>query len=125
MSELQETLSKDDQFNYHLRDLGGISYGIEENNNFQNELSPSYDKEEFDFNLLQPDNINQQNQFDEFRLLLQDEDHANKIKIIPVKTVDEVLKVALTKSLTPIDWVEIDLSQTQKGKELSSERPVN
>ncbi|MFM8422295.1 MAG: hypothetical protein ACKN91_00280 [Candidatus Fonsibacter sp.] len=38
---------------------------------------------------------------------------------------DEVLKVALTKSLTPIDWVEIDLSQTQKGKELSSERPVN
>ncbi|GBL33983.1 MAG: endopeptidase La [Candidatus Fonsibacter ubiquis] len=47
------------------------------------------------------------------------------LKIIPVKTVDEVLKVALTKSLTPIDWVEIDLSQTQKGKELSSERPVN
>ncbi|MFN5132670.1 MAG: endopeptidase La [Candidatus Fonsibacter sp.] len=36
------------------------------------------------------------------------------LKIIPVKTVDEVLKVALTKSLTPIDWVEIDLSQTQK-----------
>jgi ATP-dependent Lon protease len=47
------------------------------------------------------------------------------LKIIPVKTVDEVLKVALTKSLTPIDWVEIDLSQTQKGKELLSERPVN
>ena len=47
------------------------------------------------------------------------------LKIIPVKTVDEVLKVALTKSLTPIDWVEIDLSQTQKGKELTSERPVN
>ena len=47
------------------------------------------------------------------------------LKIIPVKTVDEVLKVALTKSLTPIDWVEIDLAQTQKGKELSSERPVN
>jgi ATP-dependent Lon protease len=47
------------------------------------------------------------------------------LKIIPVKTVDEVLKVALTKSLTPIDWVEIDLSQTQKGKELSSERPIN
>jgi ATP-dependent Lon protease len=47
------------------------------------------------------------------------------LKIIPVKTVDEVLKVALTKSLTPIDWVEIDLSQTQKGKELASERPVN
>jgi hypothetical protein len=39
--------------------------------------------------------------------------------------VDEVLKVALTKALSPIDWVEIDLSQTQKGKELTSERPVN
>jgi len=47
------------------------------------------------------------------------------LKIIPVKTVDEVLKVALTKSLTSINWVEIDLSQTQKGKELTSERPVN
>jgi ATP-dependent Lon protease len=47
------------------------------------------------------------------------------LKIIPVKTVDEVLKVALTKSLAPIDWVEIDLSQTQKSKELTSERPVN
>ncbi|CAN1607152.1 K01338 lon; ATP-dependent Lon protease [Candidatus Pelagibacterales bacterium] len=47
------------------------------------------------------------------------------LKIIPVKTVDEVLKVALIKSLTPIDWVEIDLSQTQKSKELTSERPVN
>jgi ATP-dependent Lon protease len=47
------------------------------------------------------------------------------LKIIPVKTVDEVLKVALTKSLTPIDWVEIDLSQTQKSKELTSDRPVN
>ena len=47
------------------------------------------------------------------------------LKIIPVKTVDEVLKVALTKALSPIDWVEIDLSQTQKGKELTNERPVN
>ena len=47
------------------------------------------------------------------------------LKIIPVKTVDEVLKVALTKSLTPIDWVEIDISQTQKSKALTSERPVN
>ncbi len=47
------------------------------------------------------------------------------LKIIPVKTVDEVLKIALTNSLTPIDWVEIDLSQTQKSKEITSERPVN
>ena len=47
------------------------------------------------------------------------------LKIIPVKSVDEVLKVALTKSLSPIDWVEIDLSQTQKEKEITNERPVN
>jgi ATP-dependent Lon protease len=47
------------------------------------------------------------------------------LKIIPVKTVDEVLKVALTKTLTPVDWVEIDMSQTQKGKEIANERPVN
>ncbi len=47
------------------------------------------------------------------------------LKIIPVKTVDEVLKIALTKSLAPIDWVEIDMSQTQKPKEIQSERPVN
>jgi len=47
------------------------------------------------------------------------------LKIIPVKTVDEVLKVALTKTLTPVDWVEIDISQTQKGKEILNERPVN
>ena len=47
------------------------------------------------------------------------------LKIIPVKTVDEVLKIALTKNLTPVDWVEIDLSQTQKGNQLPSERPVN
>ena len=47
------------------------------------------------------------------------------LKIIPVKTVDEVLKIALTKNLTPVDWVEIDLSQTQKGNQHPSERPVN
>ena len=47
------------------------------------------------------------------------------LKIIPVKTVDEVLKVALTKTLTPVDWVEIDISQTQKSKEIVNERPVN
>ena len=47
------------------------------------------------------------------------------LKIIPVKTVDEVLKIALTKNLTPVDWVEIDLSQTKKGNQLPSERPVN
>ena len=30
------------------------------------------------------------------------------LKIIPVSTVDEVLKLALTKPLTPIKWNEVD-----------------
>ena len=30
------------------------------------------------------------------------------LKIIPVEHVDEVLKIALTKKLNPIDWIEVD-----------------
>ena len=30
------------------------------------------------------------------------------LKIIPVDHVDEVLKIALTKKLDPIDWIEVD-----------------
>jgi len=30
------------------------------------------------------------------------------LKIIPVKNVDEVLKIALSKDLTPVEWVEIE-----------------
>ena len=30
------------------------------------------------------------------------------IKIIPVETADEVLKIALTKELKPIEWSEVD-----------------
>ena len=47
------------------------------------------------------------------------------LKIIPVKTVDEVLKVALTKSLSPIDWVEVDISQNKKINNLSIDSPIN
>ena len=32
----------------------------------------------------------------------------DSVEIIPVKNVDEVLKVALTKSLKRVEWVEID-----------------
>jgi ATP-dependent Lon protease len=32
----------------------------------------------------------------------------NEIEIIPVSSVDEVLKYALTKELKPVDWVEVD-----------------
>ena len=39
------------------------------------------------------------------------------IEIIPVKNVDEVLKVALTKNLKPVEWVEVDqLSKKDKTK---------
>ena len=38
--------------------------------------------------------------------------------IIPVKNVDEVLKVALTKPLKRVEWVEVDqLSKKDKIKE--------
>jgi ATP-dependent Lon protease len=47
------------------------------------------------------------------------------LKIIPVKNVDEVLKVALVRELKPINWVEVDISQTQTGKENKNELPVN
>ena len=40
------------------------------------------------------------------------------IEIIPVKNVDEVLKVALTKSLKRVEWVEVDqISKKEKLKE--------
>ena len=44
------------------------------------------------------------------------------IEIIPVKTVDEVLKVALTRPLKRVEWVEVDqISKKDKSKkELST-----
>ena len=37
------------------------------------------------------------------------------IKIIPVETADEVLKIALTKQLKPVEWSEVDkLSESKK-----------
>ena len=39
------------------------------------------------------------------------------IKIIPVETAEEVLKIALTKDLKPIEWTEVDkLSETKKDE---------
>ncbi len=41
----------------------------------------------------------------------------DQIEIIPVKNVDEVLKVALTKPLKKVEWVEIDnVKKTEKTK---------
>ena len=40
------------------------------------------------------------------------------MEIISVKNVDEVLKVALTKPLKRVEWVEVDqISKSDKGKE--------
>ena len=45
----------------------------------------------------------------------------DSMKIIPVKNVDEVLKVALTKSLKSVEWVEVDqIAEKNKDKELST-----
>ena len=42
----------------------------------------------------------------------------DRIEIIPVKNVDEVLKVALTKPLKRVEWVEVDqISKKDKTKE--------
>ena len=42
----------------------------------------------------------------------------NDIKITPVKHVDEVLKIALTKELKRVDWVEVqDLAKTKKEED--------
>ena len=39
------------------------------------------------------------------------------IKITPVSTADEVLKIALTKELKPTDWVEVDKISDNKKSE--------
>ncbi len=44
----------------------------------------------------------------------------NSMEIIPVKNVDEVLKVALTKPLKRVEWVEVD-QLTKKEKENKEE----
>jgi len=41
------------------------------------------------------------------------------LKIIPVKHVEEVLKIALTKNLTPVEWVEIEQIPATGNKETS------
>ena len=42
----------------------------------------------------------------------------DSMEIIPVKNVDEVLKVALTKKLNRVEWAEVDpMSSKSKGKE--------
>ena len=42
----------------------------------------------------------------------------NTVEIIPVKNIEEVLKIALTKPLKRVEWVEVDqMSKKDKIKE--------
>ena len=47
------------------------------------------------------------------------------IEIVPVKTVDEVLKIALTKELKPIEWIEVENLSKQKSVEKPSTGSIN
>ena len=42
------------------------------------------------------------------------------MEIITVKTVDEVLKIALVEELKPVEWIDVDSLPKSK----SSEKPV-
>jgi ATP-dependent Lon protease len=47
----------------------------------------------------------------------------DSMKIIPVKNVDEVLKVALTKPLKRVEWVDLDnVKKTKDGKTEATSR---
>ena len=40
-----------------------------------------------------------------------------EVSIATVKTVDEVLKIALTKELKPVEWIEVEKIPKTKGTE--------
>ncbi len=39
----------------------------------------------------------------------------DEIEVVAVKSVDEVLKIALTKELKPIEWIEVESLTKQKS----------
>ncbi len=41
----------------------------------------------------------------------------NNIEVTTVKTVDEVLKTALTKDLKPVEWIEVENLPKSKSSE--------
>jgi predicted ATP-dependent protease len=41
----------------------------------------------------------------------------DNIEIKSVKTVDEVLKIALTKELKPVEWIDVETLPKSKGSE--------
>ena len=49
----------------------------------------------------------------------------NDLEISPVKIVDEVLKIALTKELKTVQWIEVDPLAAQKTKEVPASRSTH
>ena len=48
----------------------------------------------------------------------------NDLEIITVKTVDEVLKVALVKELIPVEWIDVEnLTQSKTGEKVTPGNP--
>ena len=44
----------------------------------------------------------------------------NDIEIITVKTVDEVLKIALVEELKPVEWIDVEsLSKSKNGEKIA------
>jgi len=42
------------------------------------------------------------------------------IEVQTVKTVDEVIKIALTKELKPVEWMEVEVSKSKDGEKIST-----
>ena len=48
----------------------------------------------------------------------------NDLKISTVKTVDEVLKIALVKELIPVEWIDVEnLTQSKTGEKVTTGNP--
>ena len=48
----------------------------------------------------------------------------NDLKISTVKSVDEVLKIALVKELVPVEWIDVEnLSKSKTGEKVTTGNP--
>ena len=44
----------------------------------------------------------------------------DNIEVQTVKTVDEVIKIALTKQLKPVEWMEVEVAKSKDGEKIST-----
>ena len=44
----------------------------------------------------------------------------DNIEVQTVKTVDEVIKIALTKELKPVEWMEVEVAKSKDGEKIST-----